>query len=87
VGFEVYQNQPNPFVSKTLIGFHLPEAAEATLRVYDETGREVYAQKGNFPKGYNTFTIDRQLITTTGVLYYRVETPTDSATKKMIQSK
>ncbi|HOY05710.1 MAG TPA: HYR domain-containing protein [Saprospiraceae bacterium] len=86
VGFEVYQNQPNPFVSKTLIGFHLPEAAETTLRVYDETGREVCTQKGNFPKGYNTFTIDRQLIATTGVLYYRVETPTDSATKKMIQS-
>jgi len=86
VGFEVYQNQPNPFVSKTLIGFHLPEAAEATLRVYDETGREVYQQKGDFRKGYNAFTIDRQLIATTGVLYYRVETLTDSATKKMIQS-
>ncbi len=87
VGFELYQNQPNPFVNKTFIGFHLPEAANAVLRIFDETGRMVFTQNGDFAKGYNTFAIDRQLITTTGVLYYTVETTTDSATKKMIQSK
>ena len=87
VGFELYQNQPNPFVNKTFIGFHLPEAAQATLRIFDETGRMVFTQQGDFSKGYNTFAIDRQLITTTGVLYYTLETATDSATKKMIQSK
>jgi len=87
VGFELYQNQPNPFVNKTFIGFHLPEAANATLRIFEETGRMVFTQNGDFAKGYNTFAIDRQLITTTGVLYYTVETTTESATKKMIQSK
>ena len=87
VGFELYQNQPNPFVNKTFIGFHLPEAANATLRVFDETGRMIFTQNGDFAKGYNTFAIDRQLVNTTGVLYYTVETTTDSATKKMIQSK
>ena len=87
VGFEVYQNQPNPFVNKTFIGFHLPESTVATLKVYDETGRVIFTQKGDFAKGYNTFSIDRQLVNTTGVLYYTVETATDSATKKMIQSK
>ncbi|MBK8424514.1 MAG: T9SS type A sorting domain-containing protein [Lewinellaceae bacterium] len=87
VGFELYQNQPNPFVNKTFIGFHLPEAANATLRIFDATGRMVFTQNGDFAKGYNTFAIDRQLLNTTGVLYYTVETTTDSATKKMIQSK
>ncbi len=87
VGFELYQNQPNPFVNKTFIGFHLPEASSATLRIFDETGRMVFTQQGDFAKGYNTFAIDRQLITTTGVLYYSVVTATDSATRKMIQSK
>ena len=87
VGFELYQNQPNPFVSKTFIGFFLPEAAEATLSVYDETGRVVYQQKGQFAKGENNISLDRALINTTGVLYYKLETATDSATKKMIQAK
>lgn len=87
VGFELYQNQPNPFVNKTMIGFHLPEAATATLTVYDETGRLVYTQKGDFAKGYNVFSIDRQLIGTTGALWYRVETAANSAARTMIQSK
>jgi len=87
VGFELYQNQPNPFVSRTFVGFFLPEAAEATLSVFDETGRVVYQQKGQFAKGENTIALDRALINTTGVLYYKLETATDSATKKMIQAK
>jgi hypothetical protein len=87
VGFELYQNQPNPFVNKTFIGFHLPEATSATLRIFDESGRMVFTQQGDFAKGYNTFAIDRQLLNTMGVLYYTLETATDSATKKMIQSK
>ncbi|MBL7782694.1 MAG: T9SS type A sorting domain-containing protein [Saprospiraceae bacterium] len=87
VGFELYQNQPNPFVNKTFIGFHLPEATDATLRIFDETGRMVFTQSGSFAKGYNTIPVDRQLLNTTGVLYYTLETATDSATKKMIQSK
>ena len=87
VGFELYQNQPNPFVNRTLVGFFLPEAAEATLSVYDESGRVVYQQKGQFGQGENTIALDRALINTTGVLYYRLETATDNATKKMIQAR
>ncbi|MBK7938252.1 MAG: T9SS type A sorting domain-containing protein [Lewinellaceae bacterium] len=87
VGFELYQNQPNPFVNKTMVGFHLPEATEATLTVYDETGRMLFTQKGQFGKGYNAIAIDRALLNTTGVMYYKLETATDAATKKMIQTK
>jgi hypothetical protein len=87
VGFELYQNQPNPFVNKTYIGFHLPEATTATLSIYDETGRTVFTQKGSYAKGYNSVAIDRAVLNTTGMLYYKLETATDSATKKMIQAK
>lgn len=87
VGFELYQNQPNPFVNKTIIGFHLPEAAEATLTVFDESGRMLFTQKGAFTKGYNAISVDRALLNTTGLMYYKLETATDAATKKMIQTK
>jgi hypothetical protein len=87
LGFELYQNQPNPFVSSTVIGFHLPEAAKATLTVYDESGRVVFTQKGEFAKGYNHFALSRELVPTTGLLYYKVETEKESATRKMIQTK
>jgi len=87
VGFELYQNQPNPFVNKTLIGFHLPEAAEATLTVFDEAGRTLFTQKGNFAKGHNAVQVDRALLGTTGVMYYKLETDNNSATKMMIQTK
>ncbi|MCB0531953.1 MAG: T9SS type A sorting domain-containing protein, partial [Saprospiraceae bacterium] len=86
-GFELYQNQPNPWTHRTQIGFYLPEATDATLTVYDETGRLLYGTTGDFGQGYNAFTLDRALLETTGILYYKVETPTDSAVKKMIQTK
>jgi len=87
VGFELYQNTPNPFISKTMIGFHLPEATEATLTIFDESGRMIFTQTGDFGKGYNAVTLDREMVNTTGLLYYKLETATDSATKKMIQTK
>jgi hypothetical protein len=87
VGFELYQNQPNPFINKTVIGFHLPEATEATLTIYDEMGRLLFTQKGQFAKGYNAIPLERALLSTTGMMYYTLETATDSATKKMIQTK
>ena len=70
-----------------MVGFHLPAAATATLTVYDETGRVLFTQKGDFAKGYNAISLDRAVLNTSGLLYYKLETATDSATKKMIQTK
>jgi hypothetical protein len=87
VGFELYQNQPNPFVNRTVIGFHLPEAQSATLTISDELGRIIYTQKGEYVRGYNAVTLDRALLSTTGILYYSLSAGNDSATRKMIQTK
>jgi hypothetical protein len=46
VGFELYQNVPNPFSRRTSIGFNLPEAGPATLQVYDQTGRLISLSDG-----------------------------------------
>jgi hypothetical protein len=47
----------------------------------------VYNQKAAYSKGYNTIAIDKALLNTVGMMYYKLETATDSATKKMIQTK
>lgn len=85
VGFELFQNQPNPFVNRTKIGFYLPQATTVTLTVYDQSGRKVYAQKGEFQQGYNSFLLDKAMVNKSGLLYYTVETSTNIATRKMMK--
>lgn len=80
----LYQNQPNPFISETVIGYYLPEAAQAVFSVYDVNGKLVYRQQYNAAKGYNQAVL-KDAGLPTGLLYYRVETPTASATRKMVR--
>jgi hypothetical protein len=82
--FALYQNTPNPFVESTIIGFVLPEAAEATLTIYDLTGRVLRTIDGAYAKGYNQVTLNRSGFGSAGVLYYQLDTEGYTATKKMI---
>jgi hypothetical protein len=83
-GFDLYQNTPNPFASVTTIGFYLPEATSATLTISDVQGKVVKVIPGDFAKGYNSVTVKRSDLGASGVLYYRLDTGSDSATRKMI---
>ena len=91
VGLELYQNIPNPWLSKTLIGFHLPPSPdgklenEVSLHVVGADGRIVYSTSAQFPPGYNTFMLDRSEIHASGILYYRIETTQGQQTMKMIK--
>jgi len=83
-GFELYQNYPNPFVEATLIGFHLPEAGEATLRIQDVMGRTLRIIRGEFAQGYNELRLQRQDLPASGMLTYTLESGDHVASKKMI---
>ena len=82
--FEVYQNAPNPFSNKTVVGFVLPEGQTATLKVYNMTGRLLFETQREFSKGYNEFKISKKDISTSGLLYYKLEAGQNSALRKMI---
>ncbi len=82
--FELYQNQPNPFKSETLIGFYLPEATSATLKIYDLSGKVIQVIEGDFNRGYNTVSLNRADLGAAGMLYYQLDTPKHTATKKML---
>ncbi len=82
--FELLQNQPNPFKEYTVISFILPQATKATLKIYDVAGKVLKVVEGDYSKGMNNVKIERSEIPATGVLYYQLDTDTDSAVKKMI---
>ena len=82
--FALYQNTPNPFTDYTDISFNLPEDANATLTIFDLNGKVVKTVDGTFNKGVNTVRIKKSDIGTTGVMYYRLQTDSYTATKKMI---
>ena len=83
--FELFQNQPNPFTDKTAITFQLPEASPATLTVVDGNGKVLWSKSNNWPAGMNTVDVDLTGLSAAGVLYYKLETPTKSAVRKMVR--
>lgn len=83
--FEVYQNVPNPFVDDTKIGFYMPEEAEATITITNVAGQTLARMESRFTQGYQELIMSREgLSNTDGYLFYTIETPFGSVTKKMI---
>lgn len=83
-GFQLYQNQPNPFRESTNVGFTLPEHTEATLTIYDMDGRILKTFHQSFEKGFNQVEVNRSDLQSSGVVYYKLETPDRTAVKKMV---
>ncbi len=83
-GYALLQNQPNPFAQETNIGFQLPEATEATLTIYDVSGRVVYTKTNTYDAGVHQVMMDKADLGATGVMYYQLSTPEFTDTKKMI---
>jgi len=81
---ELYQNKPNPFNDRTIIGFRIPTDDAVKLTISDMSGRLLYTTNGSFRKGYNEFTVSSRWLNNSGVYYYQVETSSAVATKKMV---
>ncbi len=83
--FELYQNQPNPVQSQTVIPFFLPDAAAVRITIFDGSGRVVRTVQQQFAAGMNQWTLNRsELPAAPGILYYQVETDQATATRRMI---
>jgi hypothetical protein len=78
------QNYPNPYLGETVIGFHLPSAAEATLIIQDVVGRTLRVIKGAYAQGYNQVLLKASELQATGVLYYTLESGGFRSTRKMV---
>lgn len=82
--FELFQNRPNPFNDETYIAFNLPKDGQIVLTVTDATGKHIYRHQGMYSAGLNEITIQKSELNATGVMYYRLDSGENSATKKMI---
>jgi|GEM_PF-1868252 len=82
--FELAQNFPNPFNPTTSISFTLPEAGEASLKVYDMNGREVATLvNGMTERGTHSVTFDASGLST-GVYFYTLTAGELTTTNKMV---
>lgn len=77
------QNFPNPFSGQTTIPFTLPNASNVTFFVMDALGHIVLTEKGYFPAGSNSITLDMDKYTT-GVYYYGIEVDGVRQMRKMV---
>lgn len=82
-GYEVYQNIPNPFGKKTVIGFKLPKNDLVVVTVFDGTGKKINETARNFPAGYNEVELVRNDFPSDGLYYYRIESGNFTATRSM----
>lgn len=81
--FTVHQNYPNPFNPTTSISFDLPMTSEASIAVFDITGREVYNHRtetlspGAYTVEFNAANLS------SGVYFYKVTAGNYSEVRKM----
>ena len=84
MSFSLMQNYPNPFNPSTTISYALPEAGNATLKVYNILGKEVatlvseYKPAGNYSLQFNGSNLE------SGVYLYKLESGNYSAVRKFI---
>ena len=69
-----------------MIGFWLPESTQATLRVMDVTGKELYRVSGSYSAGNHQVNLKAgTLPDMKGVLFYQLETANGVMNKRMVK--
>ena len=81
--YSLYQNRPNPFSGETEIPFHLPNAQEVLLEVFDDSGRLLKNFEFEGKEGMNFYHLQMNE-RWNGTYYYRLSTVNWESTRKMI---
>lgn len=82
--FALYQNQPNPVKTETMIAFDLPKASQASMQFFDAAGRKIHEIKGNFIQGRNEVIVKNSDLNTKGVVWYQLTTSERIETRQMV---
>lgn len=85
--YELDQNYPNPFNPTTTIRFSLPESEHVMVEVYAITGQVISTLVNEVrPAGWHSVNFDASELSS-GVYLYRLITPSQVITKKMLLMK
>ncbi len=81
--FKVLGNSPNPFNAQTRISFVLPQAGEASLKVYSIQGKIVNEQLGFKEPGLQSFLFDASQLSS-GIYFYEIRSDKQREIKHML---
>ena len=82
--FELSQNYPNPFNPATTITYVVPSASKVKLEVFDMLGRRVATLFDGVQEAGSHIALFDAANTATGVYLYRLTTPSQVITRKMM---
>ena len=86
-GYQLLQNYPNPFNPITKIEYYLAKASSVKMSVYNVLGQEItHYDLANQTAGRHEFLFNAGKLSS-GLYYYKLETPEFSDIKKMILTK
>ncbi len=84
-GFDLYQNQPNPFTTETYMPFYISKGGQVRLTVFDLMGRRLVEKEADLQPGYHQFMLSSYDLSETGAMFYQLETPEGTLTKEMLR--
>ena len=84
-GYQLFQNAPNPFSNFTEISFNLPKQSLVSFSIYDLNGRELkrIIDTDSLPAGIHQIEINAADLSS-GLYYYKLNTPEVSLTKELV---
>ena len=88
--FHLTQNHPNPFGDTTTLHFDIPADTDVSVAVYDVAGRLVRVLADSVParSGRHSLIWDGRShggdVVSSGVYFYRLETPDHTETRRMV---
>ena len=80
----VSQNEPNPWNASTSINIVSTVTSSGTMRIMDVNGKVVYSRNVEIVQGENVLVLNREELSSAGLLYYEIEIGETRFLKKMI---
>lgn len=77
---------PNPANSFTTLTFNLEQASTVSIKLFDNTGKELRIYTQSFNEGQQKFRIDNLDNLPNGILFYKLETNTSSTSGKLVHT-